>query len=112
MDSARRVFILTTDIGRSTQLWDEFPQEFAQMLELHNQATEEVVAAHGGEVMKNLGDGYIALFPDAQSCVAAVVELQLKVATVPPLPDGSPLQLRAVGHGGMLQRLETGRGYF
>jgi predicted ATPase/class 3 adenylate cyclase/tetratricopeptide (TPR) repeat protein len=108
----RTAFILFTDIYRSTQLWEKFPREFGQSLERHNALVEETVLAHGGEIMKNLGDGYIAIFNTSDECMRSGVEVQRKLRDLQPLPDGSEILVRVVGHGGPLQPLAAGRGYF
>ncbi len=108
----RWAFILFTDIYRSTQHWEKYPQEFRIALEKHNELVDKTVANHEGEIMKNLGDGYIALFEEADNCVRSGVEVQRKISDVQSLPDGSKILVRIVGHGGVLQTLAVGRGYF
>jgi len=108
----RTAFILFTDIYRSTQLWEKFPRDFKIALEKHNTAVEETVLSHGGEIMKNLGDGYIAIFGSADTCVASGIEIQGRLGALPPLPDGSDVLVRIVSHAGPLYPLATGRGYF
>src|SRR5688500_2311899 len=111
-------YILFTDIGRSSYLWENFPDHYPAALEAHNHLMEETVEAHGGTIMKNMGDGYIALFSAADSALEAAVELQLRLSgdggTTPlaPFPDGSQLQVRAIVHSGPLQRLSAGLGWF
>ncbi len=105
-------FILFTDIYRSSALWEQYPDEFSHALEEHNGIVEEVVQSRGGEIMKNLGDGYIALFDTAAVCVSAMVDVERGMDAVPTLPDETSLQVRLVGHGGPLKRLAVGKGYF
>lgn len=110
--SARIAFILFTDIYQSTRLWEKFPEGFGEALEQHNTTVEETVLAHSGEIMKNLGDGYIAIFDTADECVRSGVEIQKKLRSVRELPDGSDMLVRVVAHSGPLRRLAAGRGYF
>ncbi len=110
--SARIAFILFTDIFQSTRLWERFPQDFGEALERHNTTVEETVLSHSGEIMKNLGDGYIAIFNTADECVRSGVEIQKKLRAVHALPDGSDMLVRVVAHSGPLRRLAAGRGYF
>jgi class 3 adenylate cyclase len=113
-------YILFTDIGRSSYLWDNFPDQYPSALDKHNQLIEQAVTDHHGEVMKNLGDGYVALFDSPFEAASAAVDLQLQLASggegggpaIPPFPDGTPLEVRAVVHGGQLQQLSAGRGWF
>jgi len=110
--SARIAFILFTDIFQSTRLWEKFPAGFGEVLEQHNTTVEETVLSHSGEIMKNLGDGYIAIFNTADECVRSGVEIQKKLRAVHALPDGSDMLVRVVAHSGPLRRLAAGRGYF
>ncbi len=109
---AQTSFILMTDIYRSSSLWERYPDEFSRALERHNQIVEEAVDSNGGEIMKNLGDGYIALFDSAQQCVSAMIGLKKEIKELVPLPDDSQMRLRLVGHGGQLRRLAVGEGLF
>lgn len=108
----RTAFILFTDIHRSTKLWERFPPEFEEALEQHNSAVEATVLSHSGEIMKNLGDGYIAIFDTADECVRSAIEVQRQMRSIRKLPDGSELMVRVVAHSGPLRRLAAGRGYF
>lgn len=105
-------FILFTDIHRSSSLWERFPERFSRALEAHNAIVEQAVAAHGGGIMKNLGDGYLALFPSASTIVTAMVAIETQIGALPLLPDDTRLRLRQVAHGGHLKRLAVGEGYF
>lgn len=108
----RPAFILVTDIHRSTRLWESYRSDFKDTLEMHNGEVETNVRTFGGEIMKNLGDGYIAIFHNADGCIGCGVEIQRKLSDLKPLPDGSKLQIRVVAHGGQLMPLTTGKGYF
>ncbi len=108
----RPAFILVTDIHRSTRLWESYRSDFKETLEKHNGEVETNVRTFGGEIMKNLGDGYIAIFHSADGCIGCGVEIQRKLSDLKPLPDGSKLQIRVVAHGGQLMPLAAGKGYF
>lgn len=82
------------------------------MLERHNTIVETEVTASGGEIMKNLGDGYIAVFESADECVTCGVKIQKEISALPSLADGKAMLLRIVAHAGSLHPLATGRGYF
>ncbi len=62
--------------------------------------------------MKNLGDGYIAIFDSVDECAGSGIEVQKKLKGIESLPDGSEILARIVGHAGPLQPLALGRGYF
>lgn len=110
--NAQSSIILMTDIYRSSSLWERYPDEFSRALESHNQIVEEAVDSNSGEIIKNLGDGYIALFNSAHDCVGAMIALKKDIKELPPLPDDSQMRLRLVGHGGQLRRLAVGEGLF
>jgi class 3 adenylate cyclase len=57
------------------------------MLERHNDEVETTVRSRGGEIMKNLGDGYIAIFGDASDFFSSGVEIQKKIGRFEPLPE-------------------------
>jgi class 3 adenylate cyclase len=105
-------FILYTDIGRSTWLWEKFPDRYPSVLEAHNRATEAATIRNGGDVLSNTGDGYVCLFDTPVNAVMTAVELQQAFSADAQaadfaFPDGMKLQLRAVVHGGTLQRMPS-----
>lgn len=51
--------------------------------------------SHGGRVVKNLGDGVLAIFPDARGAIAAVVALQrARLERLPDWPDRITMRLQ------------------
>ena len=104
--------ILFTDIHRSTHLWENYKDDYLAALEKHNEITERHVLGNGGQIMKNLGDGYIALFDSVTGCIESAVGIQLDLAALPPFPDDTKFRVRVVCHAGPLQRLATGAGFF
>ncbi|MCB1186714.1 tetratricopeptide repeat protein [bacterium] len=114
MDSAslQQHYILITDIASSSRLWEDFPSDYPRLLDAHNRMIEEQVAAQGGVLHKNLGDGYLLLFASADACLRCAVELQRSVEGLGLLPDNSPLRMRVVAHGGRLRQLSSGGEWF
>lgn len=103
-------YILLTDIAGSSRLAEAYPDEYYAALEQHNSIVETAVATHGGEIFKNLGDGYLALFNDADGALGAAVELQLALGagsagSIAVFADGSKISVRSIVHGGQLTRL-------
>lgn len=103
-------YILLSDIASSSRLAEAYPQEYYTALEAHNSIIEGAVKQHQGEILKNLGDGYLALFDDAAGALAAAVTAQLAFSggqrnAIAAFPDGSTLGVRTVVHGGRLTRL-------
>ena len=71
-----QVTFFFTDIQGSTQLWDSFPDEMRAALGAHDQIMEDAIAAAGGSIVKNTGDGIFAAFPSASDAVVAAVDAQ------------------------------------
>jgi len=67
-------------------------------------AIEPPVVAHGGEVVKRLGDGMMASFRDPQSAFDALAEARDRTASLR-TPDGWRPRLRAGIHTGRPRRL-------
>jgi adenylate cyclase len=69
--------VVFTDLHGSTAVFEALGN--ARATETVTQITSWIskrCAAHGGRVVKMLGDGVLAMFPDSRSAVNAVVELQ------------------------------------
>ena len=69
--------VVFTDLHGSTAVFEALGN--ARATELVTQITNWIADQaehHGGRVVKKLGDGVLALFPDGRSAVRAVVELQ------------------------------------
>jgi adenylate cyclase len=67
------------------------------------EAIERPVADHGGEVVKRLGDGMMAVFPEPEAALAAVVEAQERLAAVS--ANGYQPRIRAGMHVGQPRKL-------
>ena len=86
--------ILVTDLVGSTELRVALGEERADGLRREVDARQaEAVAAHGGTLVKGLGDGVLALFTGAAEAVAAAVAVQQAAHTVGQRA-GAPVQLR------------------
>ncbi|MGH2684307.1 MAG: ATP-binding protein, partial [Actinomycetota bacterium] len=69
--------ILVTDVVASTSLRVRLGEEGADALRRElDAALGEVVQAHGGSVVKGLGDGVLAMFPGSAEAVTAGVAIQ------------------------------------
>lgn len=51
-----------TDIENSSRLWEKHPEVMAKALARHDLILRGQIAAHGGKVIKHLGDGVFAVF--------------------------------------------------
>jgi class 3 adenylate cyclase len=69
--------IVVTDLVGSTELRTRLGEEAADRLHrLHDRLLRDAVEAHGGVVVKGLGDGILASFAGAAEAVAAAVAVQ------------------------------------
>lgn len=52
------VTFLFTDIQGSTPLWEQEPTKMAEALQIHNRALHQAIEAHGGVIVKIIGDEF------------------------------------------------------
>ena len=75
------VSVLFTDLVGSTELMSQLgDRAFDELRRRHFAALSKAVAAHGGEEVKNTGDGIMAVFPSAAEAVEAAVAMQQATA--------------------------------
>jgi predicted ATPase/class 3 adenylate cyclase len=67
---------LFTDIEGHSTLWDQHPDAMSLALSEHDELIASLIADGGGRVVKNAGDGAMAVFADADRAVAAAVSIQ------------------------------------
>ncbi|WCB39565.1 adenylate/guanylate cyclase domain-containing protein [Gordonia polyisoprenivorans] len=93
------VTILFTDlVAFSTWALAAGDDQVLRLLREVNTATEQVVRQHGGRIVKNLGDGVMAMFTDPDEAIVAAYE---SIGAVSALTiDGYRPQLRAGLHTG------------
>ena len=73
--------ILFTDLVSSTELRSSLGDDAADELRReHDRLHAEAISAHGGALVKGLGDGVMATFPGATEALAAAVAMQRGVA--------------------------------
>lgn len=70
------VTFLLTDIAGSTKLWEQQPEMMQVALAHHDSILRDRIAAHGGMVVKSMGDGIHAVFTRPSDAVAASVAAQ------------------------------------
>jgi adenylate cyclase len=103
------VAILFTDVvGFSTWALDAGDGRAVELLRRVARAVESPVAAHGGTLVKRMGDGHMAVFEEPERAVAAAREAVAGVAAIE-LAGYRP-RLRAGIHAGSPRRL--GGDYF
>lgn len=98
--------VVFADLAGSTGLYEALGN--ARAAEAITQLTHwigRMCEAHGGRVVKTLGDGVLAVFPDGQQAIGAVVALQRSHADrLPPGPDQIRMRLQVgVASGEVIQ---------
>ena len=77
---ATRTFLFT-DIVRSTELVEAMGDEaWSEVLHWHDQTLRRLIAAHGGEEIKHVGDGIFAGFDKPDQAIECAVEIQRALA--------------------------------
>jgi class 3 adenylate cyclase len=51
-------------------------RRWQQLMQQHHDLLHPIIARHHGQVIKNLGDGSLAIFPNAAAAVRAALEIQ------------------------------------
>ena len=77
---ATRTFLFT-DIVRSTALVEAMGDEaWGEVLHWHDQTLRQLIAAHGGEEIKHVGDGIFAGFDKPEQAIECAIEIQRALA--------------------------------
>ena len=71
------VTFLFTDLEGSTRLWEEFPDAMRAALARHDEIVRGAIVAHDGHVVKTTGDGFHAVFANAQDALGAAADAQI-----------------------------------
>jgi TolB-like protein/class 3 adenylate cyclase len=83
--------ILAADVaGYSRLMHNDEETTHAKLATLLADAVEPAIAEHGGRIVKNTGDGFLAEFPSAVEAIRAAVQLQtrIKQLTIGDAEDG------------------------
>ncbi len=76
-EAAQELAILFVDVCDSTELYERLGDDQARaMIDAWMSGSAEAVAAHGGRVVKTLGDGILSTFPSAETALAAALSMQ------------------------------------
>src|SRR5512141_1748677 len=77
--------VVFADLAGSTGVYEALGNaRAAEVITRLTQWIRRVCESSGGRVVKTLGDGVLAVFPDARAAIAAVVTLQRAQADRPP----------------------------
>jgi class 3 adenylate cyclase len=73
--------ILAADVaGYSRLMHNDEEATHAKLAALLTDAVAPAIAEHGGRVVKNTGDGFLAEFPSAVEAIRAAVQFQARVS--------------------------------
>ncbi|MEO8740580.1 MAG: tetratricopeptide repeat protein [Casimicrobiaceae bacterium] len=100
--TANQVTFLFTDIEGSTRLWETDPVRMASALERHDRLCRTVVQAHGGVLVKMIGDGLHAAFTDSSAALLTALQLQRGLAAIV-ADHGIAFRMRCGLHAGVAQ---------
>jgi predicted ATPase/class 3 adenylate cyclase len=73
------VTFLFTDLEGSTRLWEDQPTAMPDALARHDELVRDAVVAGNGHVVKTTGDGFHAVFANADDALAAATEAQVRL---------------------------------
>ena len=95
------ITFLLTDLERSTQLWDRFPELMPAALERHDSLITGAAAEYGGKALKERGEGdsLFLVFDSAVDAAHAALAMQnaLRAEAWPP---ETPIRVRMALHTG------------
>lgn len=95
------VTFLVTDIVGSTEALERLGDEAVVAMNLATLGSlGEIAASHGGEVVKDMGDGIMAVFGSAADAVGAAVSMQQSLTNPPGGEDAERLYVRIGLHTG------------
>jgi predicted ATPase/DNA-binding SARP family transcriptional activator len=70
------VTFLLTDIEGSTALFERLGEVFARTLRQHHALLRQTIARHGGQEVKEVGDGFVVAFARADAALACAIAAQ------------------------------------
>jgi class 3 adenylate cyclase len=95
-----QVTILFSDIENSTLITERLGDErWLAVLRAHNSLFRRLLPAHDGVEVKNQGDGFMLVFPDARRAVECAVAIQRALAETDPV-EGERVRVRIGMHTG------------
>jgi predicted ATPase/class 3 adenylate cyclase len=97
--ASRTLTFLFTDIEGSTPLWEQHERAMKEALERHDAILRAAVEGSGGQVVKTIGDGFMAVFDSAVDGVRACLTAQHDLINEP-WGEPGPLRVRMGLHAG------------
>jgi class 3 adenylate cyclase len=101
-----QVTILFSDIEDSTLMTERLGDErWLQVLRAHNSLFRRLVPGHGGFEVKNQGDGFMLVFPDARRAIECAAAIHRELTDGAPV-EGERIRVRMGMHAGEAIREE------
>ena len=97
--ASRTLTFLFTDIEGSTRLWEQHQQAMKDALERHDAILRGAVEGSRGQVVKTIGDGFMAVFDSAVDGISACLNAQRDLMQEP-WGETGPLRVRMGLHAG------------
>ena len=104
------VTFLFTDIEGSTKRWEQHPQAMQAALARHDLIMREAIHAHGGYIVKSMGDAFHAAFSNSIDGLAATLDAQSTLHAEVWEEVIAPLRVRMALHVGIAE--ERDRDYY
>jgi class 3 adenylate cyclase len=96
-----------TDIEGSTEMMEKLGEDrWMEVMLTHNRIVRDCVGAHGGEVVKSRGDGFMIVFASASAALDCAVELQQTLSRHSEAEPDQTLRVRVGLHTGNIFQLE------
>ena len=95
--------VLFTDIEGSTALWERDADAMRSAHAQHNRIVSECIERLGGTIVKDRGDGFMAVFDDPIASIAAAVAIQEELGTAAWPDQFEPLKVRAALSTGVVE---------
>lgn len=99
--SGGELTLMFSDIENSTAMNYELgDRRWVRLLRTHDSIVRKRVEAHGGQVVKTQGDGFMITFPDADEALRCAVEVQREFASDKGKLRKTPIRVRIGLHSG------------
>lgn len=95
--------IVFTDIEGSTSLWDSDAEQMRTAHQAHNEILIEVLEGCQGKIVKDKGDGFIAVFVDPSQAVLAATDIQRRISGHSWPPAIGELKVRVAVNTGLVE---------
>lgn len=93
---------LFTDIEGSSRLWERYPKEMWEALQIHDQLIQSVVEVNQGRVFKTVGDAVCAVFDSVGDAIEAAGNIHRELSEKE-WPTPAPLVVRMAIHAGEVE---------